>query len=171
VISSTSKWMSFGNIVPTGLAVPDKTGKIYMAEAGPVPHEPEDGKVVSFGPKSSTAKQVASGARLLVDVEFGRRADLGRRRDLFGLSQGVFGGGPPASPALPNSGRLVKVTGDGTSGSPTAWTGRPRSSSSETVTVAPRTSSPSPGDLEGQEGLRSLTLSMSLTRACTSAIA
>jgi hypothetical protein len=106
-----TEMIAFGNIVPTGLEVSGKT--IYMAEAGPVPHEPEDGKVVSFGPKSSTAKQVASGARLLVDVEFGRRAELGRRRDLFGLSQGAFGGGPPATPALPNTGSLVKVKGNG----------------------------------------------------------
>jgi hypothetical protein len=107
-----TEMIAFGNIVPTGLAVSGKT--IYMAEAGPVPHEPEDGKVVSFGPKSSAAKQVASGARLLVDVEFGRRADHGRRRDLFALSQGAFGGGPPASPALPNTGSLVKVKGNAT---------------------------------------------------------
>jgi hypothetical protein len=106
-----TEMIAFGNIVPTGLEVSGKT--IYMAEAGPVPHEPEDGKVVSFGPKSSTAKQVASGARLLVDVEFGRRPDLGRRRDLFGLSQGAFGGGPPATPAQPNTGSLVKVKGNG----------------------------------------------------------
>ena len=79
-----------------------------MAEAGPVPHEPEDGKVVSFGPKSSTVTEVASGAPLLVDVEFGRG------RDLYALSQGSFGGGPPGAPAAPNTGSLVKVNGDGT---------------------------------------------------------
>jgi hypothetical protein len=81
---------------------------MYMAEAGPVPHLPKDGKVVSFGPKSSFATEVASGARLLVDVEFGR----GRR--LYALSQGIFGGGPAGSPALPNTGALVKVNRDGT---------------------------------------------------------
>jgi hypothetical protein len=98
--------IAFDNIVPTGLAVKGKT--VYMAEAGPVPHEPEDGKVVSFGPKSPTATEVASGASLLVDVEFGRG------RNLYALSQGVFGGGPPGAPAQPNTGSLVKVNGDGT---------------------------------------------------------
>jgi hypothetical protein len=98
--------IAFGNIVPTGLAVSGNT--VYMAEAGPVPHEPEDGKVVSFGPKSPTATEVASGASLLVDVEFGRG------RTLYALSQGDFGGGPPGSPAAPNTGSLVKVTGNGT---------------------------------------------------------
>jgi hypothetical protein len=98
--------IAFGNIVPTGLETSGNT--IYMAEAGPVPHDPADGKVVSFGPKSSTATEVASGAPLLVDVEFGRG------RDLFALSQGVFGGGPPGSPAAPDTGSLVKVNGNGT---------------------------------------------------------
>ena len=101
-----TEFIAFGNIVPTGLAV--RGNKVYMAEAGPVPHEPEDGKVVSFGPKSPTATEVASGARLLVDVEFGRG------RTLYALSQGVFGGGPAGSPALPNTGSLVKVNRNGT---------------------------------------------------------
>jgi len=101
-----TEMIAFDNIVPTGLAVSGNT--VYMAEAGPVPHEPEDGKVVSFRPKSATATEVASGASLLVDVEFGRGGDL------FALSQGVFGGGPPGSPAQPNTGSLVKVNGNGT---------------------------------------------------------
>jgi hypothetical protein len=101
-----TEFIAFGNIVPTGLEVSGNT--VYMAEAGPVPHEPEDGKVVSFRPKSPTATEVASGASLLVDVEFGRG------RNLFALSQGVFGGGPPGSPAQPNTGSLVKVNGSGT---------------------------------------------------------
>jgi sugar lactone lactonase YvrE len=98
--------IAFDNIVPTGLAVKGKT--VYMAEAGAVPHEPEDGKVVSFGPKSLTTTEVASGASLLVDVEFGRG------RNLYALSQGVFGGGPPGAPAQPNTGSLVKVNENGT---------------------------------------------------------
>ena len=98
--------IAFGNIVPTGLAVSGNT--VYMAEAGPVPHLPENGKVVAFRPKSPTVTEVASGASLLVDVEFGR----GRR--LYALSQGDFSGDPEGSPALPNTGALVEVNGDGT---------------------------------------------------------
>jgi hypothetical protein len=98
--------IAFGNIVPTGLAVHGNT--VYMAEAGPVPHKPEDGKVVSFGPTSSTATEVASGASLLVDVEFGRG------RTLYALSQGTFGGGPAGSPAAPDTGSLVQVNANGT---------------------------------------------------------
>ncbi len=100
-------FMAFdNNNVPTGLAVRGNT--VYMAEAGPVPHLPEDGRVVSFGPKSSAVTEVASGASLLVDVEFG----LGRT--LYALSQGDFSGGPAGAPALPNTGALVQVRGNGT---------------------------------------------------------
>jgi sugar lactone lactonase YvrE len=98
---------AFGNIVPTGLEVRGRT--IYLAEAGPVPHLPETGKVVAFRPGSTTVREVTSGSPLLVDVEFGR----GHR--LYALSQGVFPpGNPPGSPALPNTGALVKVNRDGT---------------------------------------------------------
>jgi sugar lactone lactonase YvrE len=99
--------IAFDNIVPTGLTVSGNT--VYMAEAGPAPHRPEDGKVVAFGPKSPTATEVASGASLLVDVEFGPR------RRLYALSQGIFPvDGQEGSPALPNTGALVKVNRDGT---------------------------------------------------------
>src|SRR5215218_4182535 len=74
-----TEFIAFDNIVPTGLAVSGNT--VYMAEAGPVPHQPEDGKVVSFGPKSPTPTEVASGASLLVDVEFDRG------RTLYALAQ------------------------------------------------------------------------------------
>ena len=98
--------IAFDNIVPTGLAIAGKT--VYMSEAGPVPHLPENGKVVSFAPKSPAAREVASGASLLVDVE------SGRGRDLYALSQGAWNGVGEGSPALPNTGSLVKVNETGT---------------------------------------------------------
>ena len=55
-----TEFKAFGNIVPTGLALSGNT--IYMAQAGPVPHLPENGKVVSFGPNSPIVTTVASGA-------------------------------------------------------------------------------------------------------------
>ena len=78
-----------------------------MSQAGPVPHLPENGKVVSFSSNSPSVTNVASGAPLLVDVEFGRG------QTLFALSQGDFSGDPAGSPALPNTGSLVRVNGDG----------------------------------------------------------
>ena len=102
-----SELIAFGNIVPTGLAVHGDT--VYMAEAGPVPHLAEDGKVVSFAFKSPVVTERASGAPLLVDVEFGRG------RQLFAIAQGDFPvGNPEGSPAAPNTGSLVRVNSDGT---------------------------------------------------------
>jgi hypothetical protein len=99
--------IAFGNIVPTGLAVSGNT--VYTTQAGPIPHLPQDGKVVSFETKSPSASEVGSGASLLVDVEFGR----GRR--LYALSQGPgVPGAPDGSPAQPNTGTLVEVNDDGT---------------------------------------------------------
>ena len=95
----------FDNIVPTGLEVSGNT--IYMAQAGPVPHEPEDGKVVAFSPDASDVSLLGSGARLVVDVEFGRG------RSLFALSQGIWDGVSEGSPAEPDTGSLVSINDDG----------------------------------------------------------
>ena len=41
--------------------------------------------------------------------------EFGRGHRLYALSQGIFPlGGPPAAPALPNTGALVKANRDGT---------------------------------------------------------
>jgi hypothetical protein len=95
------EFAQFDNIVPTGLDVSGLT--IFMAQAGAVPHAPEDGKVVAFWPRSPVVVDLAAGAPLLVDVE------LGRGLSLFGLAQGEFGGGDPGAPAFPFTGSLVKA--------------------------------------------------------------
>jgi sugar lactone lactonase YvrE len=102
-----SEVIAFDDIVPTGLAVHGST--VYMAEAGPIPHLPENGKIVSFQPKSPTATDVASGGRLLVDVEFARG------HELYALAQGTWPlGNAEGSPALPNTGSLLRVNANGT---------------------------------------------------------
>ncbi len=101
-----SVFKAFDNIVPTGLAV--WGNKVLMAEAGPSPHKPEDGKVVAFGARSSGVKTVASGARFLVDVE------LHRGQSLFALSQGEWDGVAEGSPAKEDTGALVRANKDGT---------------------------------------------------------
>jgi sugar lactone lactonase YvrE len=98
--------IAFGNVVPTGLAVSGNS--IYIAQAGPIPHQPDDGRVVVFGPESTTTTEVAAGARLAVDVE------LGRGRTLFALSQGFWDGPFEGTPAQPDTGALMRVNGDGT---------------------------------------------------------
>ncbi|MGA9574693.1 MAG: ScyD/ScyE family protein [Lysobacterales bacterium] len=101
-----SEFQVFENIVPTGLEVHGKT--VYMAEAGPTPHLPEDGKIVAIDSKSLDVTQVASGGRLLVDVEYG----LGQT--LYALAQGVWDGLAAGSSALPYTGELLRVNADGT---------------------------------------------------------
>jgi sugar lactone lactonase YvrE len=104
-----SQLVAFGDIVPTGLAL--SGNRVYMSEAGPVPHRPQTGKVVTFKANSPHRKVVASGAPLLVDVEFNRN------HDLFALSQGVWDlpndpnlAGQPASH---NTGKLVRLDEEG----------------------------------------------------------
>jgi len=101
-----SEMIAFDNKVPTGLEV--RGSLVYMAQAGPTPHHPEDGKVVKFGRYSSTATEVAAGARLIVDVEYGRG------RTLYGLSQGEWNGGGAGAPAFEDTGALFEANRDGT---------------------------------------------------------
>ncbi|MBX9626558.1 MAG: ScyD/ScyE family protein [Gemmataceae bacterium] len=96
---------TFGNTAAAGLALRGNT--VYVAEAGPIPHLPADGRVVAFGPRKAPAV-VAAGVPLLVDVEFGRG------NTLYALSNGVWGGGVPGDPARPDTGSLLRVNADGT---------------------------------------------------------
>ena len=91
---------TFGNVVPTGLEA--SYGRIFVAQLGPIPHLPEDGKVVAFNPWREP-REVASGASMLIDVERGPRGRL------YGLSQGQWDGVGEGSRAEPNTGRLVVV--------------------------------------------------------------
>ena len=97
--------IAFGNVVPTGLSVSGNT--VYLAQAGPIPHVPETGKVLTLDLEAGTATEVASGIRLAVDVE------LGRGRTLFALSQGFWSGPFEGAPADPNTGALMRVHTDG----------------------------------------------------------
>jgi hypothetical protein len=103
-----SQMKTFANIVPTGLETRGET--IYMGEAGPIPHLPQNGKVVSFTPTSAVS-DVASGASLIVDVEFGPCDGL------YALSQGVWDlpviPENEGAPASADTGRLLRVTDDG----------------------------------------------------------
>jgi hypothetical protein len=103
---TVSERIAFPDIVPTGLAVRGRT--VYLAEAGPVPHLPQNGKVVALRPGSHRVTDVASGAPLLVDVEFGHGGTL------YALSQGHFTpGNPEGSPADPGTGALERIHRDG----------------------------------------------------------
>lgn len=95
------------DVVPTGLAIRHRT--IYFAEAGPVPHLPANGKILTMTHRSPVPRERASGAPLLVDVEFGPG------HSLYALSQGHFTAGhAEGSPADPDTGTLQRVDRDGT---------------------------------------------------------
>jgi hypothetical protein len=91
---------TFGNVVPTGLET--AFGLVFVTQMGPIPHVPEDGKVVAVRP-GREPREIASGARMLIDVEWGPHGKL------YGLSQGRWDGVGEGSRALPNTGRLVVV--------------------------------------------------------------
>ncbi|MFH8248794.1 ScyD/ScyE family protein [Microbacterium sp. B2969] len=96
----------YANIVPTGLQLDGS--KLYVAEAGPVPYNPADGRVVAVNVNNPVERTVAVGYSLVVDVE---AASCG----LYALSQGDSPGMvEPGSPGLPNSGELLRVNGNGT---------------------------------------------------------
>jgi hypothetical protein len=101
---SVAEFLALDNVVPTGLERHGRT--IFVAEAGPVPHEAATGRVISVDASSATVTGVvATGGPLLVDVERGRGGSL------YALSQGTFpAGGDPGSPALPDTGSLLQAT-------------------------------------------------------------
>jgi hypothetical protein len=112
--------ITFGNVVPTGIDT--HHGRIYIAQAGPVPHNPADGKVVTFTPSSTVATDVASGAPILTDVELadsnGSNLHSYRHRancsgQVYAVSNGVYSGDPEGSPGLPDTGSLVKANDAG----------------------------------------------------------
>lgn len=97
---------AFDNVVPTGTAL--AAGRLLMAETGPIVGTEEIGNVSSFPiHRSDAAETLATGIKMAVDVEFGPR------QVLYAISQGTFGGGDPGSPALPNTGSLLRVNDDG----------------------------------------------------------
>jgi hypothetical protein len=101
-----TEMVGFADVVPTGLEA--RGAHVYVAQAGPVPHLPEDGKLMAFNFNHPVTRQVASGARLLVDVE------LGPGNTVYGLSQGLFTPGhAEGSPADPDTGSLVRVNRHG----------------------------------------------------------
>jgi hypothetical protein len=97
---SIHEFATFGNVVPTGLET--AFGHVFITQMGPIPHRPEDGKVVAVR-SGREPREVASGASMLIDVERGPHGKL------YGISQGQWDGVGEGSRALPDTGRLVVV--------------------------------------------------------------
>jgi hypothetical protein len=101
---SINEIATFGNVVPTGLEV--TKGRVFITQMGPIPHEPEDGKVLLLR-RGSDPIEIASGASMLIDVERGPHGKL------YAVSQGQWNGVGEGSPAFPDTGRLLIVKRDG----------------------------------------------------------
>jgi hypothetical protein len=97
---SIQEFATFGNVVPTGLET--AFGRVFVTQMGPIPHLPEDGKVVAVR-SGREPREVANGASMLIDVERGPHGKL------YGLSQGQWDGVGEGSRADPDTGRLVVV--------------------------------------------------------------
>ena len=88
---------TFDNTVPTGM---DNDGdRVLLAEAGPVPHHPETGRVITWSARHPRPVVLASGAPLAVDVQ------VGTDHRVWVLAQGLWdhpnvpeNAGLPASP-------------------------------------------------------------------------
>jgi hypothetical protein len=97
--------IQFDNSVPTGLETWGR--RVFVGKAGPVPHLPENGRVLTFVPGEPQATEVARGAPLITDVEFGPHG-------LYALSQGIWTLDPTnpdneGMPASANTGTIVRV--------------------------------------------------------------
>ena len=101
---SIQELATFGNVVPTGLDT--AFGRVFVTQMGPIPHRPEDGKVVAV-PSGGEPRELATGASMLIDVEWGPHGNL------YGLAQGQWDGVGEGSRAKPDTGRLVVVGRDG----------------------------------------------------------
>ena len=66
--------IQFENIVPTGLAV--RHGTVFLSQAGPIPHDPATGKVVSFPLNAARPPRSRCGVRF----QPARRRRTGSRR-------------------------------------------------------------------------------------------
>ena len=88
---------------PHRTGAPRRHGLHGRSRPGPPPARERQDRLLPRR-RSPSPTEIASGGRLLVDVEFGRG------NTLFALSQGVFpDGNPPGSPALPDTGLLLRV--------------------------------------------------------------
>ncbi len=91
---------TFGNEVPVGLETTE--GQFFLTQLGPIPHLPEDGKILSVQ-KGGKPNALGSGASMLIDVEEGPRDTL------YAVSQGEWDGVGEGSRAKPDTGRLLVV--------------------------------------------------------------
>lgn len=98
---------SFDNVVTTGIATRD-TGPMYITEFGGFPFAPASGKVIQLGIPTGTETEIASGYSHLISVAFGPDGKL------YTLSMGDQADPESGDEAVPFTGKILRVNGDGT---------------------------------------------------------
>ena len=100
-----SELLAFGNVVPTGLAAAGRT--LFVGLAGPVPHLPEDGKVVALPPRSAARWRSRPARRSSSTSSWPRSPPV---RALAGhLGPAARCPANAGAPASPNTGSLTRV--------------------------------------------------------------
>ncbi|MCC6436620.1 MAG: hypothetical protein IT196_16405 [Acidimicrobiales bacterium] len=108
---SISQLIDFGNVVPIGLEI--DRGRVYSAQAGPIPHRPETSKVLEVRKGSQVSEREVAVGTAGTDVGLAVDVESGPHGDLYVLLQG-FWDRPvtpenEGTPASPDTGRLVRV--------------------------------------------------------------
>ncbi len=98
--------IAWGNTVPTGLAL-GEDGTLYVAEIGPVPHTPEEGRIIAVDVEAGESEVLASGISYLIGLAFGEDGTL------YAVSMGDEPDENTMAPAVPFSGKLIRVEANG----------------------------------------------------------
>ena len=96
---------TFANVVPTGLEVRGRSGLGRAGRPGPPPRRDRT------GPRAGPCAPSRESSRRAPACSSTWSADRGT--ELYALSQGVWDGVMEGSPALPDTGRLTRVTSGG----------------------------------------------------------
>ena len=98
---------SFDNVVTTGLAT-KSGGPLIVTEFGAFPFAPKDGKVIQVGVPTGTQTELANGYSHIIAAGYGPDGKL------YALSMGDQADPTSGDEAVPFTGKLLRVNGDGT---------------------------------------------------------
>jgi sugar lactone lactonase YvrE len=98
---------SFDNVVTTGITT-RSSGPLFITEFGGFPFDPSSGKVIQVGLPTGTEVEIASGYSHLISVAFGPDGKL------YALSMGDQADPESGDEAVPFTGKILRVNGDGT---------------------------------------------------------
>ncbi len=98
---------SFENVVTTGITA-RSGGPLIITEFGGFPFNPEDGKVIQVGVPTGTEVEIAKGFSHIISAAYGPGGKL------YALSFGDQADPSAGDEAVPFTGKILRVNGDGT---------------------------------------------------------